>query len=223
MAASRAIVFDLDDTLYPERQFAFSGYRAVAGAFADRLRASFDLVAYMRELFDSPDRGRVFNVVVDRAGADNAESLVAEMIATFRSHKPQISLHSDADAALTRLRDRCRLGLISDGPLEMQGNKVDALDLRPRLDEIILTDTWGREFWKPHPRAFEEMSQRLDVAPQACTYVADNPAKDFVAPNALGWRTVFVKRPDGVYVDRPPAFGGVPQAVVETLDALALP
>ncbi len=221
MAVQRVTVFDLDDTLYPERAFAFSGYEAVAQAFADRLgRPANRLVARMRELFDSPHRGRVFNVLVDALGVAGGDAIVPGMIDAFRFHRPAIQLFPDADNALTRLRGQCRLGLISDGPLPMQSNKIDALGLRPRLDEIILTDQWGREFWKPHPRAFEEMSNRLGAPPTTCTYVADNPAKDFIAPNALGWRTVCVRRPDGLYANQLAPPGGEPQDTVSSLEAL---
>ena len=222
MHSIRAIVFDLDDTLYPEREFVFSGYRAVADAFAGRLGAPFDLVQRMTELFDTPDRGRVFNVILAEAGVARAQvdALVSEMIATYRDHKPGIHLHPDADVALTRLGGRYRLSLISDGPLEMQNNKIDALDLPRRLDEVILTDRWGRQFWKPHPRAFEEMSRRLGLPAAECLYVADNPAKDFIAPGALGWSTALIRRPDGIYADREPAEGSRIDVTVESLDAL---
>ena len=45
----------------------------------------------------------------------------------------------DADAALTRLGDRYKLGLITDGPPVQQWSKIDALGLRSRFDEIIVT------------------------------------------------------------------------------------
>ncbi|MCP4245583.1 MAG: HAD family hydrolase [bacterium] len=222
MSAVQAIVFDLDDTLYPEREFAFSGYAAVAAAFSERLnRPAAELSRRLGHLFDTPDRGRVFDVILGEAGVTaGSDELLSEMIAAFRNHKPTIHLHMDAEAALVRFAGLYRLGLISDGPLQMQRNKVEALALADRIDEIILTDEWGREFWKPHPRAFEELARRFNVEPGACLYVADNPSKDFVAPNALGWRTVFVKRPDAVYVDRAPPEGGQAQEVITTLDAL---
>lgn len=226
VAWTRAIVFDLDDTLYPEREFALSGYEAVAGVFADRLGVSTaHLAARMGELFDTPLRRRVFNTILAEAGVVQADvdALVAEMIAVYRGHAPRIHLHPDADSALSRLRDRCCLGLISDGPLDTQRNKVRALGLTGRLEEIILTDEWGEEFWKPHPRPFEEMSRRLGLPPQACIYVADNPAKDFIAPNALGWGTVLIKRSGGIYADRQAPRGGVPQAAISTLEALSSP
>ncbi len=220
MAKTKAIVFDLDDTLYPERAYAFSGFEAVSRAFISRLGVTFDLAARMRELFDTSDRHRVFNVIVAECGIGDEVGIVREMIAMFRAHRPTIRLHADADAALSRLRPLYKLGAITDGYAVTQHAKLDALGIRQRVDAIIVTDDFGREFWKPHPRAFEEMSERLDVAHQHCVYVADNPAKDFVAPNALGWRTVLIERPDRVHSGNPIADGGVPDETVTTLETI---
>ncbi len=220
MPETSAIVFDLDDTLYPEREYVFSGYASVATAFAGTLGGRENLIARMRELFDTPDRGRVFDVIVGEFDVADPDDVVTRMVATYRSHTPNIALFPDADAALDRLRPDHKLGLISDGYAVAQHAKIDALRLGDRLDAVIVTDDWGREFWKPHPRAFEEMSRRLDVAPSLCTYVADNPTKDFDAPNALGWRTLLIQRPDAVYADAPPAPAGTPHAKIASLDAL---
>ena len=59
----------------------------------------------------------------------------------------------------------------------------------------------GRAFWKPHRHGFELIQRRFALPPEAFVYVADNPAKDFVAPRALGWRTVQVVRPEGVHIE----------------------
>jgi putative hydrolase of the HAD superfamily len=217
---TRAIIFDLDDTLYPERSYAFSGFDEVARAFAVRLNASFDLVPRMRDLFDTPQRGRVFDVIVQEAGRADAAQLVTEMIDVYRRHHPRITPYPDAAAALDRCRDRYRLGLLSDGHLAAQEAKIDALGIRDRFDAIVLTDRWGREFWKPHPRGYQEITRRLNVPAAQCTYVSDNPAKDFLAPNHLGWLTVRVRRPDGVYAGEQPPANGEPAHTISTLDEL---
>ncbi|MBU0717731.1 MAG: HAD family hydrolase [Planctomycetes bacterium] len=273
-----AVVFDLDDTLYPERAYAFSGFDAVAATFEDLLGDPEQTAADMRRIFEHGDRRRVFNTLLaergvrddgpldrsreSRGGATRSspianddgpsdrsrgscggatrssplakggkrgvvgspgteEALVRRMIETYRSHRPNISLAPDADAALTRLREKGHpLGLITDGPAVMQAAKIQALALAGRVDEIILTAELGPGFGKPHPRAFELMAERLKAAPSQCVYVADNAVKDFVAPNALGWLTVQITRPDGVYRDIDPPDGGQPAHVIETLDSL---
>ncbi len=243
--AITAVVFDLDDTLYPEREYAFSGFDAVASAFEDHLGDRAETAALMRELFDTEHRPRVFNTLLARlrnraAGlsprgvtfeesarakargshfADD-EALVKRMIQTYRGHTPTISLHADANAALSRFRDTHKLGLITDGPAQTQAAKIDALSLRQRFDAIILTDELGPSLGKPHPHAFELIAGQLGVSPAQCAYIADNLAKDFVAPNALGWTTIQIRRTDGIYRDNPPADGGIANQVIDTLDDL---
>ncbi len=238
-----AVIFDLDDTLYSERQYAFSGFAAVAAAFEAELGPPGGSAPLMRRLFDTPDRSRVFNAMLIQAGhrppspgraavrrADQV--LIGRMVEVYRTHTPTIKLYPDADATLTRLRravrlrraarlrPRFKLGLISDGLLVTQQAKISALGLRSRLDAIVLTAGLGDGFGKPHPKAFELMAQRLGADACRCAYVADNPSKDFVAPNALGWRTIQIKRADGIYREQTPARDGTPQHLIDTLDRL---
>lgn len=221
MPAIKAIVFDMDDTLYAERSFAFSGFAAVAEAFAAELGDPVSAAVEMRALFDSQDRRRVFNAILECRGVSGQEAvLVPRMVKVYRSHRPLIEFYADAAAALARLRPRYRLGLITDGPALMQSVKVEALGLGERLDEIILTDALGSGFGKPNKRAFELIAERLGVAASACAYVADNASKDFVAPNALGWLSVKIGRPDGLYGVVAAAAGGEPRSTIGSLDEL---
>jgi putative hydrolase of the HAD superfamily len=75
-------------------------------------------------------------------------------------------------------------------------------------------------YGKPHPMAFELTAHRFGVEHVECVYVADNPAKDFVAPNALGWLSVQVRRSDGIYLDAITADGGGPDHLIDSLDEL---
>ncbi len=220
MQDTQAIVFDLDDTLYSERSFVFSGFAAVVQAFHQTLGDKNTSLTMMQSLFSSTHRRTVFNQVLTECGIEYDDSLVNEMIQVYRSHTPTISLHDDARAAIDRLQDRFKLGVITDGPGIMQESKVKSLELENSFNEIILTDHLGDGFAKPHPKAFEEIAKRLDVAASACMYVGDNASKDFVAPNALGWMTVQIRRNDGIYAKELPPRDGHPQAVISSLDEL---
>ena len=140
------------------------------------------------------------------------------MVAAFRQHAPRISLHADADRALERLHGRYRLGILSDGFLDTQQAKIDALCLADRVDHVVLTDQWGRDHWKPDPMGFAHIAAEFGVPHASCIYVADNPGKDFIAPNQLGWRTVQISRTDGTYAGVVAPSGGKPQAIIDTLD-----
>ncbi len=215
-----AVVFDLDDTLYPEIEFVRSGFRAVAASFENEMGPAADGYARLSDAFERGDRRRVFDTVLrERTGAaDN--SLEQRMVAAYRSHQPSIALHADAQRLLSRLTGRYRLGLISDGFAETQRNKIASLGIAGMLDTILLTDEFGREFWKPHPRAFQELAGRWRLANESLLYIADNPAKDFVAPRALKWTSVRIRRADGLYRDNVQPAGGDPDAVIDSLDEL---
>lgn len=216
----KAVIFDLDDTLYLERDYAFSGFRAVAEAFSDVLGDPDNSAEAMRALFDSQHRRRVFNKIIESCGHQPRTDLVRAMIDTFRRHTPTIQLLPDADEAIARLTTSYKLGLITDGPAAMQRAKIDSLGLTGRIHEIVITDELGPGAGKPNPLAFETIAGALGMGRSECVYVADNTAKDFVAPNTLGWLTVQIVRPLGVYRDVQPAAGGKPAQTVHSLDEL---
>lgn len=219
-AQLRLIVFDLDDTLYPERDYVHSGFEAVARAFEAELRPPFDLAARMEQVFESGNRGHVFDTVLTDLDRPREPALIQRMVDVYRDHPPHIRLFADADAALNRLTGRFKLALLSDGFLAAQRRKVDALGLTERIDSVVLTDELGRDYWKPDPRAFESLASGFKLGGRQCAYVADNPSKDFVAPNALGWLSVMVRRSGALYADRPVPAGGQPQFVIDSLDGL---
>lgn len=217
-----AVVFDLDDTLYPEREYVYSGFAAVAAEFAATLPGVTDLEARLRSQFDADPAGRTMDIVVQSLAINDPQALVEGMLGVYREHRPRIRVFDDAPGCLAACRQYGKLALISDGRLEGQRAKLDALGIAPLFDCIVLTDRWGKEFWKPHPRAYEHVEAALGCAPEQCVYVADNVRKDFVAPNARGWRTVRVLRPELLTLNRPTAPGGAPRYTLQSLRELPL-
>jgi putative hydrolase of the HAD superfamily len=207
------IVFDLDDTLYLEIDFVRSGYVAV-GAWL----GIADFAARAQAAFDGGVRTHIFDRVLAELGLGADQQLVDGAVECYREHYPTIALAPDARRYLFHSGPRS-LALLSDGYAVTQANKVAALGLDHGMFEpLVLTGAWGRDYWKPHPRGFELIEQHFGRAPSDYVYVADNPAKDFVAPRRLGWRTVQIERPGRVHV------GGVvaasADAVIASLDEL---
>ena len=217
---SLCIVFDLDDTLYPEHAYVLSGFRAVGAWAASELGAE-SLGERCVALFSAGVRGDIFNRALAWTGHPHDPATVDRVVAIYRTHKPSIALFPDANLILDRLAGRFPIGLITDGHLTAQQAKVAALALEPRLTTIVYTDALGgRAFWKPSPAAFELIEQRIPTALRY-VYVADNPAKDFIAPNARGWTTVRILREAeasaGEYHQALAPHGGVPRHTIATL------
>jgi putative hydrolase of the HAD superfamily len=190
-------IFDLDDTLYLERDYVRSGFHA-AGMWARRELGVPDFSERALREFECGRRADIFDRVLDSYGLLDCNA-VARLVQVYRSHTPSITLLPDAIQCLNALRSRCHLALITDGRVVQQQNKLRALELDTGLDLVVLTDKWGREFWKPNLRAFNYVQQQFAVSPDSCVYIADNPAKDFVGPRRLGWRTIRIRRENGLH------------------------
>lgn len=219
MTQNRVIVFDLDDTLYLERSFVASGFRAT-GAWFERETGICGLEKRCAELHRDGERGRIFDRALEALGVGPSEEMVVRLVEVYRGHEPDIDLASDAARYLSRRRQGIAYALITDGHLETQMAKAQVLQLPKILDHLICTGTWGRDFWKPHPRAFEAVEAWSDRAAGDLVYVADNPVKDFVTPRARGWWTVQVARPERVHHTRAPDPAHEAHRMITSLDEL---
>ena len=195
----QAIVFDLDDTLYPEREFVLSGFRAVAQWAETHLGIQHDQgYADLCALYESGMRGDTFNRWLAAQGLTD-EALIPQLVQVYRQHLPRLTPFPEAPDLLARLHRRYRLGLVSDGYLDVQQRKLVALGLEPYFDAVVLSDEWGRDAWKPSIKPFRAILQQLEVAAASAIYVADNPLKDFLGARQVGIFTVRIQRPDGEY------------------------
>ena len=185
------IVFDMDDTLYFERDYVRSGFQAVAAAVASSSVPQQDAFNLMWDLFEEGARGTTFNDLLARYPELSERYAVTDLVKLYREHTPTIRLMPEMEALLRELRAKeVPLGVITDGPLVSQRAKADALRLERYAASVVLTDTWGQDFWKPHHRAFTVTSEALGVPPENLIYIGDNPGKDFHAPAQLGWQSV---------------------------------
>jgi putative hydrolase of the HAD superfamily len=198
-ASRRAILFDMDDTLYLERDYVMSGFGAVARwletetgipAAATRLR--------LIDLFEEGERGNTFDHCLAQFGLPT-EPLVSEMVEVYRTHVPDIAPFAGMRELLHLLGDRHVLGMLSDGFLSVQQRKFAALGLDGVFGCVVFSDQWGREAWKPDSRPYVEALECLGVSGPEAVYVADNPTKDFIGARQLGLATIRLRHPDGIY------------------------
>jgi putative hydrolase of the HAD superfamily len=181
----RALIFDLDDTLYPEWEFVVSGYRSVAQHLGRSYDCPFDAVMQTMELtFQTHGRREVFPAVI-RQFLDPSFQM-ADLVKIYRQHKPEIRLFPGYGALMDDFRRSYRTGIITDGVSEVQRNKVAALNLERQMDYILYTWDYGLE--KPHPAPFSLMMEKLGVDSTEALFVGDNPEKDCRGAHAVGMK-----------------------------------
>jgi putative hydrolase of the HAD superfamily len=229
----RAVIFDLDDTLYPEAAYVRSGFRAVAAWVEEQgieraghgVGVGFSREQVLRELMALHQRGvrgDTFGRWLRMHAVAEEPSRVACMVAVYREHRPRIVPFPEVRDLLARLSRNVRLGLVSDGWLAVQQRKWAALRLEAWFQAVVFSDACGREFWKPHRRPFETALATLGVEGPEAVYIGDNPAKDFRGARSLGMATIRIRRPDGEYAALHPATpDDAPDVTVESHAALA--
>lgn len=193
---TRVVCFDLDDTLCKEIDYLKSAYREIAEYAAGHCHGCSDPVLVVAH--------KAYEVMLAayQEGQNAFEELnkflglhlpVSDYLYIYRNHKPKIALSDDVVRMLDSLKEQSvRIGLITDGRSVQQHNKIEALGLRRWIDDadIVVSEEFGSE--KPALANYEYFMKRYPEC-HDFTYIGDNPSKDFIAPNALGWMTICLK------------------------------
>lgn len=196
----RAVIFNLDDTLYPLNEYVQSGFRQISRLFLGHSQEVYDQLWNAYERQDAVDAGSVDTESAavkpaDTAPADanpavtgaihsmlqaqglDSDEMAEKCLRIYEQHCPNIQPYDGVVELLQELREKgIRLGLLIDGPAEMQREKLRALGIIPLFDEIIITDDIAghgdvTKFRKPNPICFEIMRLRLDVEAEQMGYV----------------------------------------------------
>lgn len=185
----KAVVFDLDDTLYSEKDYVKSGYKKIADFFG---RPEF--ATQMWDVFTSG--GKAIDEVLK---AENLFQFKDEALKIYRCQIPDIKIYPGVDEMLQHIyQSGKKIGIITDGRPEGQRAKLKALNVS--VENIIITDELGGiEFRKPNATAFYLMRDMLNVPFEQMVYIGDNIQKDFIAPEKLGIRSIWFRNIDGLY------------------------
>jgi putative hydrolase of the HAD superfamily len=202
------VLFDLDDTLFAHR-------RAVSFGVIDHLRATGHPIPtasaaaelarwhaleerhYHRYLSGEVDflaqrraRARDF---VEPYGITLADDTAATawFDAYLVEYQRAWTLHDDAVPSLEALAPR-RFGVITNGELKFQAEKVEVSGLGPYLERVIASGELG--YTKPDPRIFEYACAQFDVPVDVAMYVGDRLHTDAIGAASAGLTGVWIDR-----------------------------
>ena len=192
--SKKVVVFDLDDTLYKEIDFLKSGYKKVAEFVGKQY--GLDANNVCSQLLTWYYQGEnAFACLNEKYGLNNS---IPEYLEVYRYHHPSITLSEATKETLTYLKlKNVALGIITDGREKTQKQKIEALGLTEwiSLDNVFINEDKSR--FKPNRWSFDKMMLHChEQSPDIDLffyYVGDNPEKDFIAPNQLGWSTICLK------------------------------
>lgn len=184
-AKDMVVVLDLDDTLYKEADYRASGLAEVCRWIESLYGKS--VAARLNELRESGETDLLAGLC---RLAGLPLSVKESLLWIYRVHQPAIALTSQVSEFLKDLEDRYQIAILTDGRSVSQRLKLQSLGLSHL--PVYISEEHGAD--KPSPIRFELIMREMPAAHYF--YIGDNPKKDFVAPNSLGWTTVCL-RDDG--------------------------
>jgi putative hydrolase of the HAD superfamily len=184
----RAVGFDLDMTLaVPERDRTALLADAVEAVGAPPISREEYLDAHDEHL-TAETREPIFDAILATYEADIHPRDLARAY-RVAVNEALVSLPG-ATGLVRELQRGYRVGLLTDGPVRAQTEKLEKLGWTDLFDPTVITGSLPAG--KPDPRTFEALVSGLGTTPGETAYVGDHPEFDVTGATAMGLRTVQV-------------------------------
>ncbi|CAN5340766.1 HAD family hydrolase [soil metagenome] len=183
----RLILFDLDNTLCDH---ATSRSLRVRHAFAPFFANETDLGQAVQEAVTRSMEGTThFPGILEQYGADaNAAEAARERYVSDRYRG--LELYSDALHTIEKVKQVASIGMITNGPTDIQQPKIDLLQIEHLFPFILISESVG--IWKPDPAIFHMALEKAGIAAEDAVYVGDSPVADVPGAKAAGMRSVWI-------------------------------
>ncbi|MDB5796281.1 MAG: family hydrolase [Paucimonas sp.] len=200
MPAIKAILFDLDDTLWPiapviarAEEHMYDWLRTHVPAVAARFTVEA-LRARRMEMLNSNPQFRFDMMGLRQAGLAEAFRAceadcdrVEHALEVFRKARNTVDMYEDVRPVLPRLANHWTLGTISNGPADLE-----QIGISHHFQASVAA--WRFGSGKPDPKIFLAACELLAVAPQEAVYVGDDPLLDVEGAQQAGLKGVWLDR-----------------------------
>lgn len=197
----KAILFDVDDTLYDlSLPFKETFWEIFPGESIDLEGAFLASRKYSDMIYDRSLKGEISmeEMYIYRLGnafRDYGKIIDGETALRFQSvyEKKQqaISMTEDMERLLEALSGKTTLGIITNGPSGHQRDKIRALAVERwiPMERIWISGDLG--VGKPEKGIFTAAQTKLGLKPEEICYVGDSYGHDMVGAGSVGWKTVW--------------------------------
>ncbi len=186
------VLFDLDDTLCDHD-----------GSLRVRLSASFaaafngDPPNHLHEIVEHSIDVSVFGTDhfsdVLRPHGVTDDGLVQAAADVYVADRYRgLELFPEAVDVVKQIAQQADVGMITNGPSDIQRGKIDLLGIEPLFPFILVSEEV--DIWKPDPRIFHRAMELGNATPEETVYIGDNPGHDVAGAKAAGITSVWMNR-----------------------------
>lgn len=206
MSGIRAVLFDLDDTLWPivpvirrAENVLFAWLQTHTPAVAQRVSIE-SMRARRQELMASDpvyqlDLRALRHAVLTEAFLDSGEdvTMVDKAMEVFSRARNEVTPFEDVIPTLNGLRGRVALGSVSNGVADLH-----AIGIAHFFQASVAAHRFGSA--KPDAAIFHAACKELGVAPHEAVYVGDDPLLDVEGAQKAGLLAAWMNRQELDYV-----------------------
>ena len=186
-----SVIFDLDDTIYPEIEYLKKAYRFIAQSV---IKAENCL---------NTTEDEIFNFLVYTFTNEGRDKLFQKMIAKFNINyyplenflsclhnvplnENELKVYSHIQDLLIKLSKQSKLiFILTNGNISQQRNKINSLNIKLSLfKEIIYASSNGKEFEKPNPFFVHKIITNYSLEHINVLFIGDSEIDKATALNA---------------------------------------
>lgn len=189
----KGILFDFDNTLMDRQLAAYNNYADIIEGLIEHKRGSFEFENIMQDLMVWDEWGtcpkdKVFERFCDKYKLDmNLPPILCEkFIDAFGSYAV---LFESTTHVLTELRNKYKLGIVTNGQSSVQNKKMDTVNIREHVDFVLVG---GDYIGKPHPIMYEEAIKRMNLKAEEVVFVGDIFQTDIIGAKRFGMTPIWI-------------------------------
>lgn len=197
----RAIVFDLDHTLFDRYATLRKTFVAFYEHYRDRIPADMPYEEFIERLIEIEKYYIYYDwfAVIKECAAQGLltpmtddEVKEAVKVVVYKCWPIAAEPFPFTIPTLNRLKEMgYKIGLITNGAHDPQTLKIKMLGLEGVFDEIVISGDVGKG--KPDPAPFKAFSEKIGIEPKDMMYVGDHPLNDVDGSRRAGYTPVWVK------------------------------
>ena len=177
-----SIVFDLDDTIFYEKNYVMSGFN--------------EIDQYLRSQYGIKNAAQTLKKYFFEGAKDPIEKFCQELnlnikqqlICLMRESIPSIKARPGIIQLLKKLKSKnYEIGIITNGRSLTQRKKIEALNIQYFIDILLISEEIG--FAKPELEIFKEYM--LQSRKKKFLFIGNNPVIDINPTKELKWKTIY--------------------------------
>jgi putative hydrolase of the HAD superfamily len=194
----KAIFFDIDDTLYDSTKLTTMARQNSIRAMIDSglpVKDEDNLHTLLNEIIKKhgSNYGKHYDRLLEELGLEIDPKIIAAGVVAYEHTKEgYLTPFPGVVPTLLKLKEKYRLGVISNGLAVKQWEKLIGLGIHHLFDVVATSEERG--FSKPQKEIFLFAVEKLDLSPAECVMAGDRLDTDILGGNLAGMKTVYLKK-----------------------------